>query len=140
MKMNQILELANNVRTLNQAAAWAYFGIFLAIGFSARANPQSIILPDLGRMARCLGFSIWVWLSGSVVIGLTIWAWPRGLGGLPGRPEWLVIPPMILGNMLLGLGALLVLRIMSIARFGNDIWHALVMVDVAYVAWSTFFF
>ena len=136
--MNQILELTNNVRTINQGALWLYFSVFLLVGFSVHANPQSYILPDLGRMARCLGFAIWVWATGAIVIGVTIWIQRRGLGGLPGRPDWWTVPCMTLGNTLLALGALLLLRIMSLARFGNDIWHGLIMVNAAYVAWAIF--
>jgi hypothetical protein len=131
---NRILEVVNDVRTINQTALFVYFSWFLVLGWRAKGHARSIILPDLDRMARCLGAGIWVWAFGAVIIGITIAIHRSGLGDMSGLPAWWTVPPMALGSFQLGLGALLVLRIMSIARYGNILWFGLIAADLVYLA------
>ena len=133
MTANRILELVNNWRTINQGALMIYFTLFLLFGVRASSNPQSIILPDLSKMARCLAFAIWVWVTGAVIIGITIAIQRGGLGGMSGLPAWWTVPPMMVGSYMLGLGALLMFRIMTIARHGDWLWAPLTALGLAYL-------
>lgn len=135
-KINFILELTNNVRTINQAGVWVYFSLLLVAFLRTAAEPRRLILQDADKMARCLAFAIWVWASGAVVIGITVGLQRAGIGGFPGHPAPWVAPFMALGNLLLALGALLVFRIMSIAKYGDWLWYAMIVADIIYLAAS----
>ena len=134
MIANRILEIGNDWRTINQFAIFVYFSWFLLAGMRANSSPQTVMLADLAKMARCLAFALWTWVFGAVVIGVTIKIQRSGLGGMAGLPAWWTVPPMTIGSYGLGLGALLVFRIMTIARHGNWMWLALLGVGVIYLA------
>lgn len=135
--INHILEVVNNLRTINQFAVMIYLGQFLLLGMGPASHPQTIILPDLRRMAMCLGVALETWVGGAVMIGLTIWVnRAMGLGGGTGPTAWWTVPPMSVGSVLMAIGAIMVLRILSIARHGNILWHALIVVDVLYLLFA----
>jgi len=137
MTTNHILEVVNNLRTINQAAVWLYMTWFLIWGMWTTASPHHAIMTDMRRMAMCLAFALWLHNFGALIIGFTIWVLRAvGLGGGAGHPAVSSIPGMATGSILIALSAVLVLRLMSIAKFGDRLWASLLALDVVFLVWS----
>lgn len=138
MTANQILEIVNNLRLLNQLAVFIYLGHFILNGMPRNSKPQDMILPDHRRMATSLALAIETWLLGSVIVGMTVWVnRAMGVGGGLSHhlPFWIIIG-MTAGSLLMVFGALLVLRIMSIARHGDLFWYLMIFADIIYLIWA----
>ena len=134
---NHILEVVNNLRTINQASIFAYLTWFMIWGMWSTASPQAAVMQDIRRMVLCTAFALWMHQGGGLVIGLTIWVFRAvGLGGGAGVASPWTVPPMALGSFLISLSAILLLRIMSVAKFGNRLWIGLMVLDLVFLIWT----
>ncbi len=159
--LNHILEIANNVTTINRLALVIYLSKyifdeyrrnpeyfkryireFLAGFFTGEAKPMrqqprnfsEIVLVDVKRHAMCLSFALIVDKAGALIIGITVLIWrASGVGGGPGPLNFAKVGWMVTGSIGMAIGTLLILRILSIARFGGKIWLPLLAIDVLYV-------
>jgi len=136
--MNHILEIVNNVATINRWAAALYIGNFL---FWTMIKPRprngkmpDIMIPDVYRHAICISTALVLYMSGGNVVGTTIAIFRAvGIGGGAGMPTWESTLGMSLGNLMMALGLLLLIRIVSYSRFGNRICYAVAVLDGAYL-------
>lgn len=134
---NHILEVVNNLATINRLALVIYLLIFLASDNFKPKIINNIVVPDIHRHALCLAFALTVDKLGALIVGLTIWLWRAvGLGGGAGNAAISAVPGMVLGSVLMAIGTILLLRILSIARYGNSIWLSVAGVSGAYVVWE----
>lgn len=132
---NHVLEVVNNLRTINQASIFAYLTWFMIWGMRSTARPQAAVMQDIRRMVLCTAFALWMHQGGGLVIGLTIWIFRAvGLGGGAGMASPWTVPWMGLGSILIAASAVLLLRIMSIAKFGNILWAGLLVIDLLFLA------
>jgi len=132
---NHILELANNLVTLNRAALVIYLLLFLFM--QARTakivSDPAIIVDDVRRHALCLAIAITIDKIGALTVGFTVAIFRAvGIGGGAGVPPALVLPGMVGGSVLMGLGTLLTLRILSIKHHGDYIWGGTAALTVLY--------
>lgn len=138
MMMNRILEIVNNVATINRWAAALYVMNFLFFTL-IKPRPQAgtlpdIVIPDIYRHAICISFALLIFMSGGNVVGTTIAifrAW--GIGGGAGVPTWESTILMSAGQLMMAAGLLLLIRILSYSRFKNRLCYAVAALDGAYL-------
>ena len=132
---NHILEIANNFATINRLALVIYLLIFLTTDNFKPRVLNSLVVPDIHRHALCLAVALTIDKVGALIVGITIWIYRAiGLGGGSGTAAFSSVPGIVVGSLLMGLGTLLLLRILSIAKYGDIIWHALLAIDFIYIA------
>lgn len=137
MTTNQILEIVNNLRTIDQSLFAIYLTWYLWDRRKPYSHPESILIHDPKRLALCLGIALLVDKYGASIVGITIWILRTyGLGGGVAPPPAASIPGMVGGSLLMTIGAILLLRLMSIGRFGERVWLGLVAIDVIFLAWT----
>jgi hypothetical protein len=134
MSSNHILELVNNLATINRLFLVIYLIKFLVFEKFVPVVRESLIIPDISRHALCLAFAITIDKVGALIVGITIWLWrAMGLGGGSGLVSLSAVPGMVIGSILMTIGTLLLIRILSIAKYGDIIWHSVIMIDFVYL-------
>lgn len=132
---NFILDVANNVRVINQQATWFFLTWFLCWGIWF-PGPNGIARGDFFRFVFAFAFSQWLADSGGLIIGYTV-AFFRavGIGGGAGHPSPESVYGMVAGQSVLAIAHILMVAVLSFSRFGCRLWVALVLADIAYLAW-----
>jgi hypothetical protein len=132
---NFILEVVNNVRTINQQATWFFLLYFLVYGIWY-PGPNGIAPADVRRFVFGLALGMWLHDTGGLIIGYTIWIFrAMGIGGGPGHPALASVYGMAAGQLTIGLAHILIVGVLSFRRFGNRLWLALVVIDIIYLMW-----
>lgn len=133
---NRILELVNNLVTLNRAALVIYLLLFLLVHHRGKPiDNSSIIFDDVRRHALYLAVAITIDKIGALIVGFTVAVFRAiGIGGGDGIPSSLVLPGMISGSILMGVGTLLTLRVLSVKNHGDYIWGGTAALTALYGA------
>lgn len=132
---NFALEVANNLRTINQQGTWFFLTWFIVWGFWISVSPQDITIKDVRRLVLSLAFAMWLHDSGGLIIGYTVWFFrAMGIGGGSGRPDPNSIYGMVAGQLTIAIAHVGIIGILSINRFGNLLWLLMLVADVAYLA------
>ena len=135
MTANHVLEIANNLATINRGFLVVYLLWFLLLDGArpARRAPSTLVVSDIRKHAMCLAFGLTVDKVGALIVGVTVWLWRKGIGGISGPIVVNSVPGMVAGSILMAVGTLLLLRILSMARFGAVIWGAAAAASMAFI-------
>lgn len=132
---NFILEVANNVRTINQQATWFFLLYFLVHGIWY-PGPNGIAPADIRRFVFGLALGMFLHDTGGLIIGYTIWFFRAiGIGGGAGHPSTASVYGIVTGQITIALAHVIIVAVLSHSRFGCRLWTALVLIDVVYLAW-----
>jgi hypothetical protein len=129
--LNRILEIANINNVIDRAALVALTSHLLYLLMTAsRGNNHAIheahiVMSDIWRWSMRLCLSLLVWAAGALVITLGVNLW---------RDHHLVIGVwiMVIGSIGTVIGNLDLLRVLSLRRFGERIWKAVLAVNLVY--------
>lgn len=131
---NHILEIVNNLATINRLVLVVYLVHFFFMGNFKPALSDDLVIPDIHRHALCLAVALTVDKIGALIVGITIWLWrAMGIGGGAGVIHFSSVPGMVTGSLLMAFGTLLLIRILSIAKYGDSIWQYTLVADALYV-------
>lgn len=117
-ELNHILDIGNAFSIVARAALVFYLIWFLATEFTETSTHvgESPIVPDyVRRWAICLGTAILLWAAGAWVLTIGVQFW-RAAGEMIGF--WL----MLFGELIAVIGNLLLLRTLSVKRWGETLW------------------
>jgi hypothetical protein len=129
--LNRILEIANINNVIDRAALVAltshllYLLMTASKGNNHAINEAHIVMSDIWRWSMRLCLSLLVWAFGALVITLGVNLW---------RDHHLVIGVwiMVIGSVATVIGNLDLLRVLSLRRFGERIWQAVLAVNLLY--------
>jgi hypothetical protein len=131
MILNQILEIANINNVIDRAALVSLtmyllrFLLTAAKGNNRAIHEAHIVMSDIWRWSTRLCVSLLVWASGALVITLGVNLW---------RDHHLTIGVwiMVFGSVGTVVGNLDLIRVLSLRRFGENIWAVVAAVNVVY--------
>ena len=129
--LNRILEIANINNVIDRAALVAltshllYLLMTASKGNNHAINEAHIVMSDIWRWSMRLCLSLLIWAFGALVITLGVNLW---------RDHHLVIGVwiMVIGSVATVIGNLDLLRVLSLRRFGERIWKAVLAVNLIY--------
>jgi hypothetical protein len=129
--LNRILEIANINNVIDRAALVAltshllYLLMTASKGNNHAINEAHIVMSDIWRWSMRLCLSLLIWAFGALVITLGVNLW---------RDHHLVIGVwiMVIGSIGTVIGNLDLLRVLSLRRFGERIWKAVLAVNLIY--------
>lgn len=129
--LNRILEIANINNVIDRAALVAltshllYLLMTASKGNNHAINEAHIVMSDIWRWSMRLCLSLLIWAFGALVITLGVNLW---------RDHHLVIGVwiMVIGSVATVIGNLDLLRVLSLRRFGERIWQAVLAVNLIY--------
>jgi len=132
---NFILEVANNVRVINQQTTWVFLFYFLVHGIWY-PGPRGIAPADIRRFVFGLALGMFLHDTGGLIIGYTVWVFrAMGIGGGAGHPSPASVYGMVTGQLTIAVAHILIVAVLSFSRFGCKLWVGLVLADIAYLAW-----
>ena len=131
MTLNHILEIANIDNVIDRAALAAYLAWFLVTELYVPHGTYGsrIVDRDIRRYGICLALALLIWAIGALVLtfGVNLWRDHAMVLGV-----WL----MLIGTVGTVIGNLLLIRILSVQRYGNWLWLSVAGVNVVFTILS----
>jgi biotin transporter BioY len=131
MTLNHILEIANVNNVIDRAALAGYLTWFLIteLAVGKEVMGSRIVDRDIRRYGICLAAALLLWAIGALVItlGVNLWRDHADVAGV-----WF----MVVGSVGTVVGNLMLIRILSVQRYGNWLWLSVALINVAYTLWA----
>lgn len=131
MSLNHLLEIANIDNVIDRAALAAYLAWFLATEWAMPHGVigSRIVDKDIRRYGICLAAALLIWAVGALVLtfGVNLWRDHALVLGV-----WL----MLIGSLGTVTGNLMLIRILSVQRYGNWLWLSVAGVNVVFTILS----
>lgn len=131
MTLNHILEISNIDNVIDRAALAGYLAWFLVTELYVPHGTYGsrIVDRDIRRYGICLALALLIWAIGALVLtfGVNLWRDHAMVLGV-----WL----MMIGTVGTVIGNLLLIRILSVQRYGNWLWLSVAGVNVVFTILS----
>lgn len=129
MTLNHILEVANIDNVIDRAFLAGYLAWFLVTELYVPhgVHGSRIVDRDVRRYGMCLALALLIWAIGAEVltVGVNLWRDHAMVLGV-----WL----MLVGTVGTVAGNLLLIRILSVQRYGNWLWLTVAGINAVYTA------